>query len=52
FLGDLDNGQDKTGIPYPEVKLGDYGVGRFTGPDDENNPWGYRGSGTEGYKPL
>ncbi|KAL8842587.1 MAG: hypothetical protein Q9176_002544 [Flavoplaca citrina] len=52
FLGDLDNGQDKTGISYPEVKLGDYGVGRFTGPDDENNPWGYRGSGTEGYKPL
>ncbi|KAL8644158.1 MAG: hypothetical protein Q9226_007905 [Calogaya cf. arnoldii] len=52
FVGDLDNGQDKTGIPYPEVKLGDFGGAIFTGIDDASNPWEYRAHGTEGYKPL
>ncbi|CAO1605679.1 hypothetical protein XANCAGTX0491_009185 [Xanthoria calcicola] len=52
FIGDLDNGQDTTGIPYPEIKLGDFGIAIFTGVDDHENPERYRGTGTEGYKSL
>ncbi|KAI4266139.1 MAG: hypothetical protein L6R38_008928 [Xanthoria sp. 2 TBL-2021] len=52
FIGDLDNGHDETGIPYPEIKLGDFGMGIFTGKDDYENPGVYRGGGTEGYKSL
>ncbi|KAL8672014.1 MAG: hypothetical protein Q9168_003519 [Polycauliona sp. 1 TL-2023] len=52
FLGDLDNGQNRTGIPYPEIKLGDFGCGIFTGYDDLKNPSGYLDAGTFGYRSL
>ncbi|KAL9000179.1 MAG: hypothetical protein Q9169_001081 [Polycauliona sp. 2 TL-2023] len=52
FLGDLDNGQDQTGIPYPEVRLGDLGGGFFTREDDDESPTRRWGGGTEGYKSL
>ncbi|KAL8774082.1 MAG: hypothetical protein Q9209_001190 [Squamulea sp. 1 TL-2023] len=52
FLGESSNEQVESAMEYPEVKLGDFGVGRFTGVADKRNPWAYRGQGTEGYKAL
>ncbi|KAL8733023.1 MAG: hypothetical protein Q9166_002421 [cf. Caloplaca sp. 2 TL-2023] len=48
--GDMD---DEGGNPYyPYVKLGDFGIGDFTGVTDEDNPHGFWGAGTPGYKAL
>ncbi|KAL8775998.1 MAG: hypothetical protein Q9213_008413, partial [Squamulea squamosa] len=52
FLGESSNERVDNAMRYPEVKLGDFGVGRFTGVADKRNPWAYRGQGTEGYKAL
>lgn len=36
---------------YPEVRLGDFGQGFLTSPNDERNPDWWSGRGTEGWKP-
>lgn len=38
-------------LDYPVVKLGDFGLCIFTGPQDVDNPYQHFGAGTAGYKP-
>ncbi|KAL8806150.1 MAG: hypothetical protein Q9182_001551 [Xanthomendoza sp. 2 TL-2023] len=49
-----DRGDESTKniLGYPEVKIGDFGVGQFTGVADKRNPAQLRGPGTPGYKAL
>ncbi|KAL8669751.1 MAG: hypothetical protein Q9224_007719, partial [Gallowayella concinna] len=52
FLSDRGDEVVKGALGYPEVKIGDFGVGQFTGVADKNNPVQLRGPGTPGYKAL
>lgn len=36
---------------YPVIKLGDFGLAEYTGPDDVENPHQHWGSGTDAYHP-
>lgn len=38
-------------ISYPMIKLGDFGIGEITNPQDKNNPSNMWGQGTSGFKP-
>ncbi|KAL8710784.1 MAG: hypothetical protein Q9225_007232 [Loekoesia sp. 1 TL-2023] len=52
FLGNPGTPTNGCNPIYPTAKLGDFGIVIFTGTEDQENPFNYRGVGTPGYMPL